>query len=401
MSKLTPTQRLKWRKRGVSVTLNSAQNLLIPALNITISALVIRLASKDLWGQFVSWLITAQLIVHVLAWGNKDYLLRQFSQYPNRIATTWRRVFLVRGVFLCAISLLLSLTPDGWLLVLWIIPLFIAQSFEVMIVFRRHFAFAVITEMCLTVMMLIAILTGDDITQTKLFAVFILSAWARAGVYGWRYWRNFVSPNMGTSGVYFAYFRLALPFFLLGLSGMLASRIDLYTLSAIAEKSDVASYQVVINLLLYVQAGANFILIPFVKTLYRLDEQAIRKIATRLFLFGCIAIPPIILLLSGLVLVVYDLTYPVLFWVMGGLFALPIFAYLPLIHRLYGLDAQRYVLWVNLGGAAVNGVLNLMLIPPMGITGALLASALCQWGMLGAYMWKSRGEHDYVVSDLP
>lgn len=414
----------------MSIVLNSIQNLLTPALNITISALVIRLASQDLWGEFVSWLITAQLVAHILAWGNKEYLLRQFSQHPNQIIGAWWSAFVPRLLFLVLICPVLLFLNRGWLLILWIAPLFIAQSLDVMVIFRKHFAFAVMTEMTITIGMLTALLLADSITPSRLFAVFIIGAWCKAIVYGWRYkhmldaqsiqlnaksllkqadipeghnqnyngdmslhqprLQGFKKLARGSKPLaHITYFRIALPFFLLGLSGMLASRIDLYTLSAIAQKSDVASYQVVINILLYVQAGANFILIPFVKTLYRLDKPTIQKIAIRLFALGCLIMPIAIIGINLLVGWVYELSYPPMFWWMAGLFALPIFGYLPVIHRLYGQNAQGYVLWVNIIGAVCNGVLNLILIPIWGITGALTASALCQWGMLVAYIFRN------------
>ncbi len=387
---LTSTQRQKWRKRAISIVLNSIQNLLTPAFNITISALVIRLASRDLWGEFVSWLITAQLVAHILAWGNKEYLLRQFSQHPDQIIGAWWSAFVPRLALFLLICPVLLLLDSGWLLILWIAPLFIAQSLEVMVIFRKHFAFAVMTEMTLTIGMLMALVLADSITQSRLFAIFIIGAWGKAGVYVWRYKKVLEARGFAPLALaHIVYFRLALPFFLLGLSGMLASRIDLYTLSAIAPKSDVASYQVVINILLYVQAGANFILIPFVKTLYRLDKPTIQKIAMRLFIVGCLIMPVAIMGINLLVGWVYELSYPPMFWLMAGLFALPIFGYLPIIHRLYGQNAQGYVLWVNIIGAVCNGALNLMLIPPLGITGALTASAICQWAMLVAYICRN------------
>mgnify|MGYP001191782255 CR=1 FL=1 len=406
MDTFTNTQRTKWRKRASSIILNSIQNLLTPALNITISALVIRIASRDLWGEFVSALITAQLIAHFLAWGNKEYLLRQFSQYPQTIIPTWREVFITRfALFLLICPALLI--ANGGLYILWIAPLMIAQSFEVMIVYRRHFAYAVFTEMMITAFMLISLLIGE-IDQSRLFLVFIIGAWCKAGLYVWRYRGGMIIRHVSPSppfhkgreqkiptlhetgsGVNLSYFRLALPFFLLGLSGMLASRIDLYTLSALASKSDVASYQVVINLLLYIQAGANFILIPFVKTIYRLDGATIRKIAIRLFFVGCITIPPLLIFLRMLIGWVYELHYDDAFWLMSGLFALPIFGYLPIIHRLYGKNSQNFVLWVNIAGAIGNGILNIIMIPPMGILGAITASAICQWGMLVVYILRN------------
>jgi O-antigen/teichoic acid export membrane protein len=379
----------------MSIALNTLQNLLTPVLNITISALVVRIASRELWGEFVGWLITAQLLAHILAWGNKEYLLRQFSQHPHHMTDMWWSAFIVRFLLYLVICPVLLVLDGGWLLVIWIAPLVIAQSHDVLVIFRRHFAFAVLTDTLLTIGMLVMLIAGGDITQGRLFAVFIIGAWGKALVYAMRYhhmhtiWFYLKTSVRSHSLMNFAYFRHALPFFLLGLSGMLASRIDLYTLSAIAPKGDVAMYQVAINLLLYVQAGANFILIPFVKTLYRLDKPTIDKITIRLFVFGCLIMPVAVMGIALVIGWIYDLHYPSRFWVMAGLFALPIFGYLPIIHRLYGQNAQNHVLWVNIIGAGCNGVLNLMLIPPLGITGALTASAMCQWAMLLAYIWRN------------
>lgn len=383
----------------MSIALNTLQNLLTPALNITLSALVVRIASRELWGEFIGWLITAQLLAHILAWGNKEYLLRQFSQQPHQLAEMWRQAFLARFLLYVVICPVVLIFDGGWLLIIWIAPLFMAQSYDVLVIFRRHFAFAVLTDTVLSGGMLVGLIAGGDITLGWLFAVFIIGTWCKALVYVLRYHhlldiRHYQTTIVGLRSssqrvVDVGYFRHALPFFLLGLSGMLASRIDLYTLSAIAPKGDVAMYQVAINLLLYVQAGANFILVPFIKTLYRLDKPIINKIARRLFVFGCLIMPIAVMGIALVIGWIYDLHYPSGFWLMAGLFALPIFGYLPIIHRLYGQNAQSDVLWVNIIGAGCNGVLNLMLIPPLGITGALTASAICQWAMLLAYIWRN------------
>lgn len=385
---ITPTQHIKWRRRIASVALNTTQNLLTPVLHITISALVVRLASQAMWGEFVTWIITVQLVANILAWGNKEYLLRQFSHHPHQMSALWWSAFLPRLFVLCLICPPLVLVERGWLFAVWLIPSFIAQSFDVMIVYRKHFAFAVLTELGITAGIGMALVMLDVITLNRLFALFIIGAWCKALMYTARY-TALIRQSHPQRGEGMAYFRRALPFFLLGLSGMLASRIDLYTLSAIASKRDVAAYQVAINLLLYLQASANYILIPFVKTLYRLDRVIIQKIVARLFMLGCLIVPVAVVAMTVLIAWVYNLSYPPAFWWVAGLFALPIFAYLPIIHWLYGQEAQMFVLWVNLIGAGCNAILNLMLIPSLGITGALTASAICQWGMLIIYLFRN------------
>src|SRR5690242_878226 len=93
----------KIRKRALIVAANSANSLLLPLLSPLFSLLVIRLASVSLWGDFVKVLIVAQLAAHVAGWGNKDYLLREFSRGPARVAAAWQSSLFTRlGVFVLA-----------------------------------------------------------------------------------------------------------------------------------------------------------------------------------------------------------------------------------------------------------------------------------------------------------
>jgi hypothetical protein len=93
----------KLRKRVLIVAANSANSLLVPLLSPLFSFLVIRLASVSLWGDFVKVLVVAQLAAHVAGWGNKDYLLRQFSRSPAQIAAAWQTNLFTRlGLFVIA-----------------------------------------------------------------------------------------------------------------------------------------------------------------------------------------------------------------------------------------------------------------------------------------------------------
>lgn len=56
------------------------------------------------------------------------------------------------------------------------------------------------------------------------------------------------------------------------------------------------------------------------------------------------------------------------------------------VFYLYALHRERYILWVTLGSALVNVVLNYLLIPHYSFVGAAYASALTQCCMLGTVM---------------
>jgi hypothetical protein len=211
--------------------------------------------------------------------------------------------------------------------------------------------------------------------------------------------------GQGRRALRLGYFGAALPFFVLGLSGLLQSRMDLYVATVLLPSADLGHYQVLIGFLLYLQALANVLLLPFVKSLYRLRAPSVPQLAAHLALIGLAAVPPGVLVLRWLLGVLYGLELPLMAWVWGGLLAWPVYLYLPLLYWLYRLNRPSVVLGVNLLGIAVSAGLSLGLMPRVGMTGGLAAAAAAQWVMLGAYLWLARQwrtvDHAVAVPDLP
>lgn len=398
------------RRRARLVATHSLNGLLLPALNVLVSLSVIRLASADLWGSFVQVLIFVQLAVHVVAWGNKDNLLRAFSLRPTAIRESWQGSLLTRSVLLLgfgAVALAFGWSPQRVLLVgVWAAGLVVAQSADVLVVFRRAFGFSILVEAAATTFLLGAVAAmGPSLTLDRLFLLFAAASLFRATAFLLRFRRLVLLGHDGrvrlTGRPDTSHFRLGFPFFLLGLSGLLQSRIDLYSVSVLRPPEDVARYQVFINLVIYVQAVANFIVLPFAKNIYRLSWASTLKMARRLFLAG---IPLVLLGMVGIDLIVthlyrFEFGWP--FLVLGGLCAWPAFFYIPIIHTLYRAHAQSTVVAINLGCLMVNLLLNLYFIPRLGIIGALLATTTAQWLTLAlcfAGAWTVRGRYEPVVS---
>ncbi len=379
----------KFRKRFGLILANSANTLFAPIFNLAISLLVIRLGSATLWGEFVSVLIVINLANHVIFWGNKDYVLREISRAPGSLAKIWQSNLLTRlllfGIFAVALFLLPLPFQRQALLLLWGFGALLYQSFDALVIYRRKFltAFALETvfAMLLAGFLFFAkhSLNVDILIAGFGFAMFCKALGmlvyfrkdAFAGFLG-KFERN--------------YFQLALLFFLLGLSGMLQSRTDLYCVAWFLPDSEVARYQVLINWLIYVQVIASLILQPFLKNIYRLPLAAVKKIAQKLLLTGMLivaaALPAIYFMLKQIYQ--FEIAIPPLLW--GGVFVLPIFYYLPTIYVLYKQSRQRIVLHINIFGILANLCLTLILIKPFGITGALAASGLAQVSMLIAYV---------------
>lgn len=105
---------------------------------------------------------------------------------------------------------------------------------------------------------------------------------------------------------------------------MLASRIDLYAVNYALTEKDVAQYQVFINLMLYLQAMSAFIVMPFLKNLYRMGDATFRKLSFRLFMLGIALVIPALVVVHRLLILLYDIHFSPGFIVLGGLFVIPV-----------------------------------------------------------------------------
>lgn len=394
-------QRKLWR-RFFTIVQNSLNNLLVPIFGIVHSALVIRLASPDLWGAFVAVMLVPQLGAHIASWGNKEYLLRAFSRHPDEVAKNWQKSLVTR--FLLAIALSLLIVFFGYtlvqaiLVIAWGWALMLAQSYEVLILYRREFLFATVVESgTAATLSIFVVVLGNSLTVDSLMSLFTMAALAKSAVYFWHF-RDITHPFH--LRLELGYFSLAAPFFLLGFSGLLASRIDLYSVSYFLSEDEVGKYQVFINLMIYLQSISAYVVTPYAKGIYRLGDSAILKISLRLFVLGVLLLLPALSAAYFLLRFVYHIHYSMDYWLFGGVFVLPIYAYLPLIYRFYKLNQTGIVLKASLLGAGVNLLLNIILLPRMGASGAMFASALVQWGLLVVYLIEVRHIYTPAVSEV-
>lgn len=396
------------QRLGVIVT-NSANSLLVPLFSPVVALLVVRLAGgPGLWGDYVRVLVVAQLVSHVAGWGNKDYVLREFARNPAGLAAAWQTSFVTRLALLAVGGAALALAGfglgRGLLVALLSVAFTLAQGFEVFVVYRRDFVFALGVE-ALTVALTAApiLIMRSALTLDTLLLAVGAATLVKAGAYARRY-RAEVGPR-GAGGFDLGWLRRAWPFFLLGLSGLLQSRVDLYAVTAWLPRDQIGHYQVYTNLMIYLQSGAAFVLVPFVKSLYRLNDRALLGLALKLGLVGlavvALGVPAAAFALRS----VYALDFAPPFLLAGALFVLPIYFYLPSIYALFRVDKALWVVAANGVGIGLNLALNAWWLPVWGALGAAWASAATQWGLLMIYLlWSRRAgreRHALSLPDLP
>jgi O-antigen/teichoic acid export membrane protein len=378
-----------YAKRLSLVIANGANTLLLPVLNISVSLLVIRFASVDLWGRFVYILIIVNLTNHILMWGNKDYLLKEFSKSPGRIAEKWQSCLRSRSIllpFLIPVLLFFDFPPSTKALIfLWVFFSLFYNSFDVVIVYRQKFAFSVLMEISVLALLIAAVIVlRDRLNIDLLLSLFAASILLKSLILMSYFQLDLFSRYWGKLDLQILI--AALPFFMLGLSGMLQSKIDLYSVAYFLSEKEIGSYQVIINLFIYVQTFSYIILIPFVKNVYRLPLDKVRRISRRLFVTGVAITAPALVVIYFVLTILYRIEVSIGFLLWGALLILPIFYYLPKIYTLFKNEYQNKVVQINIFGILANLILNIILIMNFGIIGAIAASALAQWIMLIAYL---------------
>ena len=384
------SEALTTRARMGIILGNGARQLIVPAANFVISYLVISMASAELWGEFVVRLVLVTLAVHVASWGNHEYLLRAFSREPDALGLLWRRSLVSRGVFLIVAALgsaVLGLRGAelGWTW-LWLAAAYGSQSLAVVVLFTRRFGVALAAEVAgLAVTAALLLTRGPALDVVVVVQAVAVGFTARLAVG----LVAFSGELFGRGSTAFDLRQLveATPFFLTGLSGLLASKADLLVVSAMLGHAEVGAYQVMVSLITGFQGLASIVFTPFVRDFYESEGLINRGTARRLFAGGVAcalgSVPAGWLIVNS----IYGLGLPWPVFVVGAFSVLPIYGTLPLVYELYKKGREQRVVVVSFTGAAVNVVLAVGLVPVFGIIGGLAAGAVTQWGILGWYFF--------------
>lgn len=70
---------------------------------------------------------------------------------------------------------------------------------------------------------------------------------------------------------------------------------------------------------------------------------------------------------------------------------------------MYKAGLQTVVVKINVLGIAVSFVFSLLLLPRLGLIGAVIGAAIAQWIMFAAYLLQSRvlrEDHAFVLPEL-
>lgn len=336
----------------------------------------------ETWGIIVELQLFFYLATSVIAWGNKEFLLREFSQSPAEIDKIWNSSFYGRSVLFllpaCALSFLLFDPISALHLSFWITSRFITQSYEAYITYNKKFGLAISAE-------IVSLLTGIILLLQPFAPLnlnWILITLSVMSIIKVPFFLFLVRPAIRKIGQYKHQLIGSLPFFLLAVTGFLATKADLLVVDLVMDKKQLGTYHILSNLLILIRSFSAFALYPFVKNIYRMNKDSVKRLGNNFFLTG-IVLTIAGLAVSALILFfIYETPAKPAWIITGFLYILPGFWYAPFVFYLFGIKQQNFIVIVNCILIIVNTLASLILIPLFSLTGALIACTISQILML-------------------
>ena len=390
---------MKINKHIITIGFNGIRTFM-PAITLfLISFLLINRFSLELWGNFVAYLLVVNLTAHIINWGNKEYLIRAFSEYPSKISSAFYTHLFSRGLILilsCPILFLCFELEMAFWLIFWVTGLYLYQSSESLIIYTKKFNIQVLVEAIALVISLAYIMLNETISVLNIIQLFTLVMWIKV-----LFVLITIYPSKVAFGIDLDQLKLSAPFFIIGLSGLLQSRVDQYIIALNCSKEMIASYQLFLSMFILLQSLSSIIFVPFNKIIYRIGIDVFRKIQLKIAILSVLLVviitPALSLILSSL----FHLEINVYFYIIGAFFAFPPFIYVPIIYLFYRVKREKEIMYVNYIGAGSNLLLTFYFVNYGNPFNAVVASALAQWGMLIWYSYRKKGIiHEIKLSSL-
>ncbi|WP_044400339.1 lipopolysaccharide biosynthesis protein [Lacinutrix sp. Hel_I_90] len=366
------------------IGVNTIQGFANPAFNFLIVVFGIKTFGKTDWASLINVMLWVFLVTFILGWGNRDHLLRKYSEEPGKMYHAFFSNFLSRSLLL-PFSLLFFLffpvTIAFWAMLLVILT-FTYASLSTLVIYHQKFSAQLLAEIVAFTIIFGCIFYFKSFNLETFLKVYTTAIATKLIVLSaqMNFWEESFSAKISIQE-----FRAGSPFFILGLSGWLMSKVDIYMVDFYLEKSQLAEYQLLITAFLMLQALAAYITIPFTKHVYRLSDEILQKIKYKLYY---IALPLTILGGFSIWLIMeyfvkLDLSY--VYYLVGALFALPCYFYTLNIIELMKNHRERSIIYISIAGFFVNITLIFLLIETYEIFGVLISVCITQWIVLIAY----------------
>tara|TARA_R110002126_G_scaffold157104_1_gene304594 strand:+ start:21048 stop:22184 length:1137 start_codon:yes stop_codon:yes gene_type:complete len=371
-------------KKYLKIILNIFRSFSLPIFSFTLSILGIRFFGKQNWGEFIFVLTIINFFAFLGNFGNKDFLLRKYSNNPSNIVTYFSSSFSSRIFLLLASLSLFFLVPNAIALlsILLIFLIYTYQSFDSLIIYQQKFLPQLIAEIIGFIIIVFWFLYDLNFELSNLLFAYIIS-YAFKMIYVSISLKNEIRLFKFTFSI--DELKKSFPFFLIIFSGWMASKIDVYIVNFKLSSEEIAEYQLGISAFLMLQSLSYLIILPFNKHIYRLQTKSIKRIKIKL---GFISIPIIVLGTFSIWILLEkfaSINLPPLFYFLGAFASIPTFFFIVDILVYYKDKKENKILIINLISTFINFIFTYFLISRFGIIGAITSVLITQYTILIFY----------------
>jgi O-antigen/teichoic acid export membrane protein len=371
----------------ILIGVNTIRGFSGPIFNFLIALYGIKIFGKKDWGTMINALLSIFLIVFIISWGNKEYLIRKYSKQPAKVYYAFYSNFFSRSLLLplsLSIFLFFSVQNAIWCIAL-VILMHTYNAFESLVIYHQKFGAQFIAETIAFGIIFSCILYFENFNLViflKLYCLVFLFKLIFL-IINLKIWKEHFLFKISLND-----FKGGFGFFMLGLSGWFASKADLYIVNFTMPKEQVSEYQIVITAFLLIQSLSYFIILPFNKHFYRLPEKTILKIK-KAVAFASLPLVAISTIVVWFILEkIAFLNLPISFYIIGGLSCIPTYFFIVDIMIYYKNKKENSVLKINFINAFVNLILTFILIQQMELLGAIVSVFINQCSVLCFYKLK-------------
>lgn len=345
------------------------------------------------WGQITVLQLYMYLATQFCAWGNKDFLMKRFSENPSQIPTLWMDSFSARFFLLVpAIIGTVFITQDltsVFYLIIWLLLRFLLQSFDAPIVFNRNFVMVIISEAIAIIITATGLLIYRKyISYNDVLLILTIGYFIKTCIQTYYYKEYFKYPFSFIPNI--KKLKILLPFMMLGFAGVMQQKSDMICVVWLCNKIEVAQYQVFSGLLIFTQMIPGLVAGPYIKNLYRISSTSYKKIQLQFSILGILISTILSILTYFVITYIYHFSLPITIYLLGFLYGLFTYFYMLQIYLLFKDQKQNQVMIISIISIVINFILCFIFIPFLGIQGAVIANVITQIVLFAAYKyyWK-------------
>lgn len=366
-------------RRILTIITNCLKQTITQIISLTLSLYVIHFFSKDLWGNFSVYFLYISITMLILSWGNKEYLLREFSKTPSKIIYTFYLHLNTRLILLLisiVITFLLFSFTESIILTFWITSVFISQSLEVFWIYKRDYLKSIIIEIISFSILLSVLFLQTDLNITLLLFCYSIYQLTRAFLYFVLYFNELKNYHFIANKIVLS---SSISFFLLSLFGFLQSRADFLTVTFFEKNENIAVYQVITSFFILIHSIATFLILPYVKNLYRIKNKSMELIQKKLTFISPFIVLFNLFVFYLIVTFFYNFELDIYYYILGFFITFPPYLYAIKIIRFFKENNQKYIVVTAVKAILINCFISyILLYLGYGLKGALIGSAISQ-----------------------